>query len=1101
MSMSRCDEKGLNKDEVENLVGDINPNSTIQRTRDSLNMIGGIIDFSLKFYNLNNSSTLKAAADESIIVTVTQTGVVKTDTIGIDQIALFPNMRIGKAMVTVQSASFTNVDFTVDVTPEEQNNTAVTGGGVSVSQTSNSTSTSRTDFKDLRRNVAVLMPLLQLTGDKVATVKGILTYEKDLTNLTPEPMVGVNVTASFRIARSLINTRYDDFEDIGNDKYLGNVLDIAYQDVVTQNVSTETGAYELKLPASPFGIDYILKVSDFEETAQTIFLNKLNGASLAVASSKQVVRTIFSTNSTVAVSGIPVVNAVEVLFSVPEGNVDFQPSVDATATAVLEESGVKFIAVLNNGVGYTQVPDVIITHNSSNHAPSVVATATAVVEEGKVVAINITEPGKGYLVSPTIQLVTNTVDASATAVLEYSVGNATSDYISTFDSGSGYTAIPAVTIAAPEVAGGVQATATAVLNGKFTTENIALTNGGAGYTVDTDVEIDYANGTGNGSVATFTANLMDRGTLAEVKVTHTTVYDSTKLPVVTLAQPMLGTGLGADAVLNAEWDNTYLYVMTLDIAAGSEGAGYTPGLLVPYAIIKGFADGSEATVKLVINADGTIKLPIVYNLLAHPFITKPEVIVVDNPQNVGTKKPVITVSKIGKKIKQTLKVVAGGVGYKRPTIAPTYLSLEIREENTSTVFNTLTVASYKVASPIASISVANAGSGFLFNDIIDGNVIPLRITDKSQIGTGTGAIATAKLTFGVSKVKITNKGSGYLAPPTMTIAASTGAANSRAAVNATVIDGKINKIITTNVGDGYTAAPYVELLTGFTPGAGKTPAKITATATAGKLTFAVTTAGIGYTSVPTVNIKTFKTQAVANTILYPNSGKIKALTITKPGEGYTVVPSVKIYALDRNGDPVEQSTKEHGTGAVVTAVLKDGQVDSLKIVNAGTGYYRAPEVEIYVPNSKITAEGYATVDYKTGEVTKVTVTKKGAGYKKQPTVTFTGLNELGTGAEGLALINNAGGVSGVVLKNGGSGYVAQNYAKGADAKHVTVSGTAATGLVPDKNGITPKVLFGKIKLLSFDPYGNINSSSYFKLFTGETVIGDIYMGTGFRTVE
>ena len=120
--------------------------------------------------------------------------------------------------------------------------------------------------------------------------------------------------------------------------------------------------------------------------------------------------------------------------------------------------------------------------------------------------------------------------ATATAVL---VGDVVAAINVT--GGSGYTAVPAVTIAPPSST----ATATATLSGG-TVGSIAVTNGGSGYlSVPT---VTLSGGGGSGAVATA---LLTNGVVTSISVSGGSGYTST--PTVTIAGPGV-TGPGALSV-------------------------------------------------------------------------------------------------------------------------------------------------------------------------------------------------------------------------------------------------------------------------------------------------------------------------------------------------------------------------------------------------------------------------------------------------------------------------------------------------------------------------------------------------------------------------
>src|SRR6056297_3597592 len=93
---------------------------SLQNLRDSLEHVGGIIDYSVNVIDASNASfsddDLKLAgmtgSMEGTIVTVSQHGVTLTQTTDASGIATFSDLRIGTVSVNVQAEDFTNASFT-----------------------------------------------------------------------------------------------------------------------------------------------------------------------------------------------------------------------------------------------------------------------------------------------------------------------------------------------------------------------------------------------------------------------------------------------------------------------------------------------------------------------------------------------------------------------------------------------------------------------------------------------------------------------------------------------------------------------------------------------------------------------------------------------------------------------------------------------------------------------------------------------------------------------------------------------------------------------------------------------------------------------------
>ena len=69
-----------------------------------------------------------------------------------------------------------------------------------------------------------------------------------------------------------------------------------------------------------------------------------------------------------------------------------------------------------------------------------------------------------------------------------------------------------------------------------------------------------------------------------------------------------------------------------------------------------------------------------------------------------------------------------------------------------------------------------------------------------------------------------------------------------------------------------------------------------------------------------------------------SNGKINGVYIIHPGAGFKVVP--KVEAIGGGGE-----------GAILKAVLVDGKVKEVKVMNGGSGFHETPVLKIENPNS------------------------------------------------------------------------------------------------------------------------------------------------------
>ena len=167
------------------------------------------------------------------------------------------------------------------------------------------------------------------------------------------------------------------------------------------------------------------------------------------------------------------------------GNIIVTQIGDGTTTLSGNTAAVRLLEFAPTGSGQSPVKTVSLNSGSGT---KLVLTGTTQ-SEGQ---LSLSSNGKylsliGYNI-PTAEVTTN---------------NCVSNAVTVTNGGSGYTSVPTVTISAPNIAGGVQATAGALRSGSNTISGIYLTNNGSGYTSVPTITITGGGGTG----ATATASL------------------------------------------------------------------------------------------------------------------------------------------------------------------------------------------------------------------------------------------------------------------------------------------------------------------------------------------------------------------------------------------------------------------------------------------------------------------------------------------------------------------------------------------------------------------------------------------------------------------
>ncbi len=134
--------------------------------------------------------------------------------------------------------------------------------------------------------------------------------------------------------------------------------------------------------------------------------------------------------------------------------------------------------------------------NAGGRQPSAVAVMAS---DGHIERLELLDPGSGYTSAPTITIEVPApwvVQATATATIDPSTGA-----IATLRLGNSGNYLPAVSISKPDVAGGVQATATCTLRADGGLASVTLTNKGNGYANNPSVyatKYTYYNNTYDG---------------------------------------------------------------------------------------------------------------------------------------------------------------------------------------------------------------------------------------------------------------------------------------------------------------------------------------------------------------------------------------------------------------------------------------------------------------------------------------------------------------------------------------------------------------------------------------------------------------------------
>ena len=241
----------------------------------------------------------------------------------------------------------------------------------------------------------------------------------------------------------------------------------------------------------------------------------------------------------------------------------------------------------------------------------------------------------------------------------------------------------------------------------------------------------------------------------------------------------------------------------------------------------------------------------------------------------------------------------------------------------------------------------------------------------AHVDQGSGASAEAVLTgTSIASVAVDNSplpnsagtptAPKYTAPPTIVVKPSNGDQPTTTAVLDAVLTGTtISRINITNAGTGFTGTPTLTI-----SGGGGSSGTATATVSSGSInSVSLTNAGSGYTSTPTITISGGGgSNATAEVVLTPTT--VASVTVTNGGAGYTAPPTITAFPSQTRGDqtallppnritPGVNIITTNGTSATapgmactLTPTMTATTLDSVRLTAFGAGYSTPPTITL-----------------------------------------------------------------------------------------------------------------------------------------------------------
>ena len=477
--------------------------------------------------------------------------------------------------------------------------------------------------------------------------------------------------------------------------------------------------------------------------------------------------------------------------------------------------------------------------------------------------------------------------------------------------GSGYTTIPTITIAnptnSPAISGvsGIGSTATAIVNTVIVTD-VSINTSGIHTTVPT---VAFNSPVGTGSSA---SGIVGFGVSTITITSSGSAYNP--IPTISVSgSALVGASLSVSNVFvtNIEFTNT--------------GTGYTSGNF-PILTFSAPQVGVN-TATAIVNSLGISSQ---FNITTGIGYTRPPLLTVSAP-NVGINTATV-LSTLGV---STVTVVNAGTGYtSSPTLAltPTVtgFAATVGLGVTSTDIIIFGGSGYggapNVTFSMPSIGINSAtgtftgiGAGGVLEDFIitnrgSGYINIPTVTVTGGGGVGAGVTITKMV---VTDVTVNNTGFGASLVPTPQILATVG---SGASVTVSMGIGKVDVV---GFGSGYNIAPGIAVtaVDGLTGSGGSVTAGLGVTFT----NVTITNPGFGYSSIPTVTVSS--PVGVASTAIGSVGVGITQIRISNPGIGYTTnIPAISFTS--------PSLAPGAGVGAAVSTIL----VTNVYVTNPGSGY-------------------------------------------------------------------------------------------------------------------------------------------------------------------
>ena len=289
--------------------------------------------------------------------------------------------------------------------------------------------------------------------------------------------------------------------------------------------------------------------------------------------------------------------------SAPIIQFDDSPVSGGTATAVAITTSVagvrsiKEILLTNAGFGYTSAPGITIY---SGGGVGAAATASIETTDKGVVSFALVGGGSGYSAVPTVTVAHPNIGAVATA----STTNGSVTSLTLTNPGTGYSSAPTVTFSTPS-SGINTATATATIGAGGTITGLTIVSGGGGYDGPVTVTISNDDSIKSGVRAVARAEISEGNVVTAVRIINPGI-GYTADPTVTIADPPAISGIGTyqfNELITGESSRTTARVKEWIPASNTLKISYVDGTFTNGELIVGAASSATYAADFHTNDD------------------------------------------------------------------------------------------------------------------------------------------------------------------------------------------------------------------------------------------------------------------------------------------------------------------------------------------------------------------------------------------------------------------------------------------------------------------------------------------------------------------